>query len=93
VPPQPAAAEEKPFAVDTPPPKDTAPAPHFDLDAARQLRAGWPTNPIRPRRAPRWSGLPPKPLETETKLERAIKEAKRPDCKDGVPGACWRRSF
>mgnify|MGYP003353657580 FL=1 len=30
--------------------------------------------------------LPPPPLQTENKFERAIKGAKRPDCKDGVPG-------
>ena len=31
-------------------------------------------------------GLPKPPLQTESKFERAIKQAKRPDCKDGVPG-------
>ena len=30
--------------------------------------------------------MPKPPLQTESKFERAIKAAKRPDCKDGVPG-------
>jgi len=30
--------------------------------------------------------LPKPQLQTESKFERAIKAAKRPDCKDGVPG-------
>jgi hypothetical protein len=86
VPPQPAAADAKPFAVDTPPAKDTAPAPHFDLDAARGIARRVANEPDPAREGTALERLPPKPLETETKLERAIKEAKRPDCKDGVPG-------
>jgi hypothetical protein len=30
--------------------------------------------------------LPPKPLASETRAERAISRAKRRDCKDGIPG-------
>jgi hypothetical protein len=86
VPPKPAAAEDKPFAVDTPPATDTAPARHFDLDAARDLARRVANEPDPAKAGTALERLPPKPLETETKLERAIKAAKRPDCKDGVPG-------
>ena len=30
--------------------------------------------------------LPPKALETQSKAARAIRSAKRRDCKDGIPG-------
>jgi hypothetical protein len=30
--------------------------------------------------------LPPKPLETESRLARGIQAAKRANCKDGIPG-------
>jgi hypothetical protein len=86
VPPTQAAAEDKPFAVDTPPPADTAPAPHFDLDAARGVARRVANEPDPAKAGTALERLPPKPLETESKLERGIKEAKRPLCKDGVPG-------
>jgi hypothetical protein len=86
VPPQPAASEHKPFAADTPPPADTAPAPHFDLEAARGVARRVANEPDPAKVGTALERLPPKPLETETKLERGVKEAKRPLCKDGVPG-------
>ena len=30
--------------------------------------------------------FPEEPLQTESKLARAISKAKRPNCKDGIPG-------
>jgi hypothetical protein len=94
VPPPAAPSEKKPFNVDTPPaaaspaaptPAPT-PAPHFDLDAARKAARTVANEPDPARAGTPLERLPPKPYETETRLERAIKAAKRPDCKDGVPG-------
>jgi hypothetical protein len=86
VPPQPAASDDKPFAVESPPATDAAPAPRFDLDAARGVARRVANEPDPAKAGTALERLPPKPLETETKLERAIKGAKRPNCKDGVPG-------
>jgi hypothetical protein len=88
VPPQPAAPGDKSFTVDTPPPADTAPAPapHFDLDAARGVARKVANEPDPARVGTALERLPPPPLQTESKLERGIKGAKRANCKDGVPG-------
>jgi hypothetical protein len=86
VPPPPAAAENKSFSVDTPPPTVTAPARHFNLDAARDVARKVANEPDPAKAGTALERLPPPPLQTETKLERGIKEAKRPNCKDGVPG-------
>jgi hypothetical protein len=88
VPPQPAASEDKPFTVDTQPPADTKPAdtPRFNLDSARDVARRVANEPDPARKGTALERLPPPPLQTESKLERGIKEAKRPDCKDGVPG-------
>jgi hypothetical protein len=88
VPPQPAAPADKAFTVDTPPPKDTAPAdaPRFNLDAARNVARKVANEPDPAKVGTALERLPPPPLRTESRLERGIKEAKRPDCKDGVPG-------
>ena len=87
VPPRAPAAEEKPFTV-APPPAEEAPAPtpRFDLDAARSVARKVANEPDPAKAGTALERLPPPPLQTETKLERAIKAAKRPDCKDGVPG-------
>ena len=86
--PQPAASEEKPFAVETPAPGDAAPAdtPRFNLDAARNVARRVANEPDPAKVGTALERLPPPPLQTESKLERGIKGAKRPDCKDGVPG-------
>jgi hypothetical protein len=94
VPPAAAPSEEKPFTVDTPPaaPSPAAPtvaptpAPRFDLDAARKAARTVANEPDPAKVGTALERLPPKPYETETRLEKAIKGAKRPDCKDGVPG-------
>lgn len=90
VPPQPEAAKDKPFAVETPStqpaPADAAPAPHFNLDAARSVARKVANEPDPAKVGTALERLPPPPLQTENKFERAIKGAKRPDCKDGVPG-------
>jgi hypothetical protein len=90
VPPPAAPSEKKPFTVDTPPdaasPPAPATAPHFDLDAARKAARMVANEPDPAKAGTALERLPPKPYETETRLEKAIKAAKRPDCKDGVPG-------
>lgn len=90
VPPAAAPSEEKPFTVDTPPaaasPAAPTAAPHFDLDAARKAARTVANEPDPAKAGTPLERLPPKPYETETRLERAIKGAKRPDCKDGIPG-------
>lgn len=67
-------------------PPTTAPAPRFDLDAARNMARTLANAPDPARAGTPLERLPPPPLQTENKFERAIKGAKRPDCKDGVPG-------
>lgn len=86
--PQPAASEEKPFAVETPPPADTASrdTPRFNLDAARNVARRVANEPDPAKVGTALERLPPPPLQTESTLERGIKGARRPDCKDGVPG-------
>jgi hypothetical protein len=88
VPAQPAPPEDNAFTVDTPPPTEPAPAatPQFNLDAARSTARRVANEPDPAKAGTALERLPPPPLQTETKLERAIKGAKRPDCKDGVPG-------
>jgi hypothetical protein len=65
-------------------------APHFDADAARsmarQMATKLLTEPDPDKVGTALERLPKPPLQTESKFERAIKSAKRPDCKDGVPG-------
>jgi hypothetical protein len=80
---------EDSFAVKPPPqtPADPAvPAPRFDLGAARALARKLADEPDPAKAGTALERLPPPPLQTESKLERAIKGAKRANCKDGVPG-------
>ena len=68
-------------APDTP-----AAAPRFDVDAARKTARLVANEPDPAKKGTALERLPPPPLQTENKFERAIKSAKRRDCKDGVPG-------
>jgi hypothetical protein len=81
VPPPPAPSGEEHVKVDTQPE-----APRFNLDAARSVARQVANEPDPARVGTALERLPPPPLQTETKLERAIKAAKRPNCKDGIPG-------
>jgi hypothetical protein len=79
-------------APETPAPP-SAPATttqHFDVDAARSMARGMATKllnePDPDKVGTALERLPKPQLQTESKFERAIKQAKRPDCKDGVPG-------
>jgi hypothetical protein len=85
VPPHAAPSAEKPFSVESPAAAPTA-APRFDLDAARNVARRVADEPDPAKAGTALERLPPKPYETETRIEKAIKGAKRPDCKDGVPG-------
>ena len=84
---------EETFTV-KPAPETPAPVPaptrHFDVDAARSMARGMATKlltePDPDKVGTALERLPKPPLQTESKFERAIKQAKRPDCKDGVPG-------
>jgi hypothetical protein len=69
-------------------PADAAPTavPRFDLDAAKQAARKVANEPDPAKAGTALERLPPKPYETETKIEKGIKGAKRADCKDGVPG-------
>jgi hypothetical protein len=92
VPPPSAPSSEEKLHVETPPaesPPANTPAeatPHFDLDAARSVARQVANEPDPARAGTALERLPPPPLQTETKLERGIQAAKRPYCKDGVPG-------
>ena len=61
-------------------------APRFDPDAARRLARQLANAPDPARAGTALAQLPPKPLETATRAARAISQAKRRDCKDGIPG-------
>lgn len=91
VPPKTAPAAEDRLKVEpqpAAPPAEAAPAaaPHFDLDAARSVARQVANAPDPAKAGTALERLPPPPLQTESKLERGIKAAKRPLCKDGVPG-------
>lgn len=82
---------QRPAAADTvvvpPAPVDAAPpAPRFDLGAARAMARKLADEPDPARAGTPLERLPPPELQTESKLERGIKGAKRANCKDGVPG-------
>ena len=72
-----------PGAFTVAPPSD---APAFDPDAARKFAREIATKPDPARVGMAVAQIPPKPYATETKAARVIAQAKRGDCKDGIPG-------
>lgn len=81
----------KPAPETPPPPSEPATTTrHFDVDAARSMARGMATRlanePDPDKVGTALERLPKPGLQTENKYERAFKGAKRPDCKDGVPG-------
>jgi hypothetical protein len=84
------------YAVEPAPETPATPSPpatttrHVDVDAARSMARGMATKllsePDPDKVGTALERLPKPPLQTENKFERAIKGAKRADCKDGVPG-------
>ena len=67
-------------------PPSSTPAPTFDINAARGMARKLAHEPDPARAGTALERLPPKPLETESKLARGISAAKRANCKDGIPG-------
>ena len=82
------AAPAPPAAFTVEPPAPSAPPspPRFDPDAARKLARQLANEPDPAKAGTALARLPAKPLETETRAARAISQAKRRDCKDGIPG-------
>ncbi|WP_137172720.1 hypothetical protein [Massilia sp. HP4] len=62
------------------------PAPKFDMNAARQAARANANMRDPSREGTALAQFPEPALQTESKLARGIREAKRPDCKDGLPG-------
>jgi hypothetical protein len=83
-------SEQETFSVEpapaNPPQEDAPPPPKFDLEAARRMARKMANDPDPAKAGTALERLPPKPLETESKLARGIRAAKRGNCKDGVPG-------
>ena len=85
--PEPAASTKPPpdvFAVEPPAPADSA--PRFDREAALRTARKVANEPDPAKVGTAVGQLPPKELATETKAARVISQAKRADCKDGLPG-------
>jgi hypothetical protein len=85
-----APSRPEPFAVE-PEPKPApetghAAATHFDPDAARQMARQLATARDPTRADTAVGQFPDQPYATETKAARAISQARRRDCKDGLPG-------
>jgi outer membrane biosynthesis protein TonB len=84
------AAPSQPFAVE-PEPKPAPEtgdhtAPRFDPDAARKMARELASAPDPTRAGTAVTQFPAKPYTTETKAARVISQARRRDCKDGIPG-------
>lgn len=62
------------------------PQPHFDMEAARRTARAVASTPDPERARTAVGQIPERPLATETKLARDMAQAKRGDCKDGLPG-------
>ncbi|HEX8610858.1 MAG TPA: hypothetical protein VF800_06160 [Telluria sp.] len=96
VPPAPAESTPAPDVIALPEREANAPeaftvapppgAPQFDPDAARKFAREIATKPDPARAGMAVAQIPPKPYATETKAARVIAQAKRRDCKDGIPG-------
>ena len=77
-------AEPDPFVVQQ---EETAePAPKFDMNAARAVARANAHLRDPSKEGTALAQFPEPALQTESKLARGIREAKRPDCKDGLPG-------
>ena len=79
-------AQTDPFTVEMPSAPSAPSAPRFDLDAARRMARSLASEPDPARAGTALAQLPVKPLQTDTRAARAISQAKRRDCKDGIPG-------
>lgn len=61
-------------------------SPQFDPDAARKFARQIATQADPARAGMAVAQIPPKPYATDTRAARVIAQARRPDCKDGIPG-------
>ncbi|WP_208278909.1 hypothetical protein [Massilia oculi] len=82
--PESASATPDPFVVQQ---DETAePAPKFDMNAARETARANAHLRDPSKEGTALAQFPEPALQTESKLARGIREAKRRDCKDGIPG-------
>ena len=82
--PESSSAEPDPFVVQQ---EETyEPAPKFDMNAAREVARANAHLRDPSKEGTALAQFPEPALQTESKLARGIREAKRPDCKDGIPG-------
>lgn len=79
-----ASAEPDPFVVQQE--ESVAPAPKFDMNAAREVARANAHLRDPSKEGTALAQFPEPALQTESKLARGIREAKRRDCKDGIPG-------
>jgi len=84
--PQNSAAEPEAFAVQQPETPAPTPAPAFNMDAARQVARANAHLRDPAKEGTALAQFPEPPLQTESALARGIAAAKRPNCKDGLPG-------
>lgn len=82
--PESANAEPDPFVVQKE--ESVAPAPKFDMNAAREVARANAQLRDPSKEGTALAQFPEPALQTESKLARGIREAKRRDCKDGIPG-------
>ena len=82
--PESSSVEPDPFAVQQEEPAE--PAPKFDMNAARETARANAHLRDPSKEGTALAQFPEPALQTESKLARGIREAKRPDCKDGIPG-------
>lgn len=85
VPKTPKKEAEAPFIVQQPETPPEAP-PKFDMEAARRIARENAHLRDPGKEGSALAQFPEEPLQTESKLARAISKAKRPNCKDGIPG-------
>ncbi|RNF31904.1 hypothetical protein NM04_04885 [Massilia aurea] len=82
--PESASAAPDPFVVQQEETVD--PAPKFDMNAARETARANAHLRDPSKEGTALAQFPEPALQTESKLARGIRQAKRPDCKDGLPG-------
>ena len=82
--PESSSAEPDPFAVQQE--ETSEPAPKFDMNAAREVARANAHLRDPSKEGTALAQFPEPALQTESKLARGIREAKRRDCKDGIPG-------
>ena len=82
--PESASAAPDPFVVQQEETFD--PAPKFDMNAARETARANAHLRDPSKEGTALAQFPEPALQTESRLARGIREAKRPDCKNGIPG-------